>query len=165
MHQIMGTESQNNVMLNFQMLRISQVIDMEELFDLLHTIFCQRYILLFFIDNIITGFDNLFAHDGRHLGHLTAGLAPFHLTGKDIAGPVKFCGLSALAGDDQRCSGLIDQNRVNLIDDGIMKSPLNQLFFINNHVVSQVIKAQFVIRRIGNVTGVSCFSLFRCHAV
>ena len=164
-HQVMSPESQNNIMLDFQILRIGQIINMEELFDLLHAIFSQRYIFLFFIDNIISGFDNLFTHNGRHLRHLTAGLAPFHLTCKDITGPVKLCRLSALAGNDQRCSGLVDQDRVNLIDNRIVKSPLNQLFFINNHVVSQVIKSQLIIRRIGNIAGISCFSLFRCHTV
>ena len=89
-HQIMGPQRQDNIVLDFQMLCIRQVIDVEELFNLLHTVLCQRYGLFFFIDNIIAGFDDLFTHNGSHFRHLAAGLAPFHLPGKNIASPIKF---------------------------------------------------------------------------
>ena len=42
------------------------------------------------------------------------------LAGKQIADFIQFCGLSALSGNDKRCSGFIDQYGVHLVNDGIM---------------------------------------------
>ena len=72
-------------MLDFQVFRISQVLNMKELFDFLYTIFCQVDILLFFIDDKITSLFNILAHNGIHLTEFTTRLAFFQLTRKNIA--------------------------------------------------------------------------------
>ena len=164
-HQIVCSECKDNIMLDFQVLRISKVFDVEELLYFLHTIFCQVNCLLFLINNEITSLFDFFSHDGIHLGKLTACLTAFQLFCKNIAGFIQSCRLPALSGNDQRCSGLIDQNGIDLIDNCIMQSSLNQLFFINNHVISQIIKSKFIIRYISNIAIISLSSLVIVHLI
>ncbi len=56
--------------------------------------------------------------------------------------------------DDQRCSGLVDQDRVNLIDDGEVVTALDEVIQAHRHVVAQVIEAEFVVRAVGDVARV-----------
>ena len=67
-HEVIGPQSQDNIVLNLQILRICQVVDMEILLHLLNTLFCQVYHLVFFIYYKITSFLNLLTHDGIYLG-------------------------------------------------------------------------------------------------
>ena len=46
-----------------------------------------------------------------------------------------------------------------------MKLTLYKLLLINNHVVTQVIKAQLIIGDIGNITSICCTSLLRLHVI
>ena len=72
----MGTECKDNVVLDLQILRIREVVDMEECLDLLNTLFCQVYDFLFLIYDEIAGLGDLLAHDRVELvklaGFLTA---------------------------------------------------------------------------------------------
>ena len=63
------------------------------------------------------------------------------------------------AGDDQRRPGFVDQDRVHLVDDCEIERPLDHLVAAVFHVVAQVIEAQFVVRRIGDVAVVSVAAL------
>ena len=83
-HQIMCTKCQCDVMLDFQVLRISQIVQMEELLYLLHTIFCQVDVLFLLIYDKVSGFLNLFSHDGVDLRELSAGFTFFHLSCKNV---------------------------------------------------------------------------------
>jgi len=75
-HQIMRTQSKNNIMLNLQVLCIGKVVNVEELLNLLHAIFGQIYILLFLIYNKVSRLLNFFTHNSVHLGELSACLTP-----------------------------------------------------------------------------------------
>src|SRR5579862_6442140 len=55
---------------------------------------------------------------------------------------------------DQRRAGFIDQNRVDLVNDRVMQVALAQLVDFADHVVAQVIKAEFVVGAVGYVDGV-----------
>ena len=46
-----------------------------------------------------------------------------------------------------------------------MQSSLNQLFFIDNHVISQIIKSKFIIRYISNIAIISLSSLVIVHLI
>ena len=46
-----------------------------------------------------------------------------------------------------------------------MQSSLYKLFFVNDHVVTQVIKSEFVICHISDIAIISCTSLFIFHTV
>ena len=66
-HEVVRTKRKYDIVLDFKILRICKVLDMEELFYLFHTILCKVYDLVLLIYYEITGLvlDN--AHDGIHL--------------------------------------------------------------------------------------------------
>ena len=164
-HEVICTQGQDDIMLDFQILRIREVLNLEKSFHFSNTLLRQVDHFILFIDNEVSRFLLFHAHDGVQLGQILHVRAALHLFCQDIAGLVQLGGFPALAGNDQRGSGLIDQNGVNLIDDGIMQVTQHQLFLINDHVVSQVVKAQFIIGHIGNILGISGASFLRLHAV
>ena len=55
------------------------------------------------------------------------------------------------AGDDQRGTGLVDQDRVDLVDDGEVVAALDQLVLRPGHVVAQVVEAELVVGAVGDV--------------
>ena len=55
------------------------------------------------------------------------------------------------AGNDQGGAGLVDQDRVNLIHDREVVSPLDHPGKFGGHVVPEVIESEFVVRRVGYV--------------
>ena len=65
-----------------------------------------------------------------------------------------------MSGNDKRCSRFINQYGIDLIDDGIMQTALYQLVLADYHIVTQVIKSQFIIGNIGNVAVVGSLSFF-----
>ena len=152
-------------MLDLQVLRICQVLDIEEFLNLLDTLLSKVDNLIFLIYNEVTCLDNFLSHDGCHLSHLMAGLTTLQLLCKDIAHFVKLGGLAALSGNDKRCTCLIDQDGVDLIDDTVVKVSLNKLFFVDNHVVTKVIKTKLVVGYVCDIASVCRTALFRLHVV
>ena len=54
MHQVMCTKCKSNIMLDFQIFRISQVLNMEEILNLMNTLLCQIDDLILLIYNEVT---------------------------------------------------------------------------------------------------------------
>ena len=77
---------------------------------------------------------------------------------------VELGGIFALAGNDQRGPGLVDQNGVHLIHNGEGVFPLDQFLLINGHVVPQVVKAKLIVGAVGDVGGVALPALVGVHA-
>ena len=113
--------------------------------------FGQQYGVGFFIFGVITRhldhtfavrrlFANLQCQQRRQGIHLAVHLG------------VIFC----LTRDDERRTRLIDQNRVNLIDNGECKPTLYSLGWRVHHVVAQVIEAEFIVGTVSDVSGVGC---------
>ncbi len=63
------------------------------------------------------------------------------------------------AGDDQRCARLVDQDAVDLVDDGEAELPLDHVLQPVLHVVAQVVEAEFVVGAVGDVGGVGLAAL------
>ena len=164
-HQIVRAKCQNDGMLYLQILRIGKVINMEKFLDLLHTGFGQvDYLILLIYDKVTVLLLN-HAHDGIHLRQLLYIVAALHAPCKQIAHLIQSRGLSALTRNNQRCSRLIDQYRVHLVDDAEMQISQHQLLLVDYHVVTQIIKAELVVCHIGNITAVSLLTLLAGHAV
>ena len=161
----MCTKSQNNIVLDFQVFCISKVLNVEELLNFSHTVFCQVDTLIFFINDKVTCFFDFFTKNCIHLGELTACLTTLQLTCKNVTCFVKLCRLSTLSGNDKRSSCFINQYRVDFIDDGIFQSTLYELFFINNHVISQIVKSEFIVCYISNITVICCTTFVIIHTV
>ena len=58
------------------------------------------------------------------------------------------------AGDDERCPRLVDEDRVDLVDDREEVAALGLLLRRAGHVVAQVVEAELVVRAVGDVGGV-----------
>ena len=164
-HQIIGPQGQNNIMLNLQVLRIRQVFNLEKALHLGHALSGQVDHLILLVHDKVAGLFLLHAHDRIQLGQVFHIRAPLHLLGQDIAGLIELRGFSALPGDDQRGSRFIDQHRVHLVDDGVMQITQNQLLLVDDHIVSQVVKAQFIIRHISDILGIFRTPFLGFHAV
>ena len=152
-------------MLDFQILRICQVFNAEEFLYFVDTLLSQVDDLVLLIDNEVSGLDDLLAHDGCHLSHFPAGLTALQLFCQNITDFVETGRLSALSGNNKRCSGLINQYGVNLINDGIVQISLYKLFFVDHHIVTKVIKSQLVVGHIRDIARILGTSLVIFHGV
>ena len=126
-------------MLDLQILRICQIFNAEEFLYFMDTLLSQVDNLVLLIDNEISSLDDLLTHDGCHLCHFPAGFTALQLFCQYIADFVETGRLSALSGNNKRCSCLIDQHRVHLIDDGIVQVSLYKLLFVDDHVVTGIL--------------------------
>ena len=137
---------------------------MEKLLNFADTCFCKIDRLLFLIDYKISGLFCIFFHNSSHLGKFRLGTL-FKLTRKNIAEFIKSCRLTTLSRYYKRSSGFIDKNRVDLIDDCIIKASLYKLFLIDNHVIPEIIKSKFVIGYICDIRIICLTSLIAIHTI
>ena len=138
--------------------RVGQVFHAEEFFRFGDTGCGERDGTAFFIYNIVAVVVVL------HLFFIGLGKDQLPQAGDEkVRHFIELGGCLAFAGDDQRRPGLVDEDGVHLVHNGEAVSPLDQLFFINGHVVPQVIKAQFIVGAVGNIGGVGGFPLRRRH--
>src|SRR5438874_6532719 len=57
----------------------------------------------------------------------------------------------ALAGDDQWRARLVDEDAIDLVDDGEVQAPLDALRQVDRHVVAQVVEAELAVRTVRGV--------------
>ena len=57
-------------------------------------------------------------------------------------------------GDDQRCARLVDEDRVDLVDDGVVEIALHHVRQPKRHIVAQIVEAEFVVGAIGHIGGI-----------
>jgi hypothetical protein len=67
------------------------------------------------------------------------------------------------ARDDQRGPGLVDQDRVDLVDDRVVQRPLRLQLARRLHVVAEVVEAELVVGAVGDVAAVDVLSLAGIH--
>ena len=60
-------------------------------------------------------------------------------------------GVLHLAADDERRAGLVDEDRVDLVDDGEGVAPLHHVLAGHGHVVAEVVEAELVVGAVGDV--------------
>ena len=125
----------------------------QDLFDFLVTLLGNMHGAIFFIHRVIA-FLRFF------LGGLTTLFELFH----NILETLMQVGAFADgAGNNQWCTGLVDQNRVNLVDNGKELATLDLFLGGKGHIVAQVIKTEFVIGAIGNVGCIGLLLGYRVH--
>ena len=54
-------------------------------------------------------------------------------------------------GDDQRRARLVDEDRVDLVDDRVEVTALDEVLLAPGHVVAQIVEAEFVVRAVRDV--------------
>ena len=152
-------------MLNFQVICVCQVLNMEELLYLLHAICRQVDNLILLIDNEITCLFLNNAHNRIHFGKFRHILASHHLPCQDVACFIEAGRLAALPRNNQGRPGFVNQYRVHLINNGIMQIPLYKLLLINYHIITKVIKTQLIVRHIRDITGICRTALVVVHGI
>ena len=55
------------------------------------------------------------------------------------------------ARDDQRCAGFVDEDRVDLVDDGVDVAALSHRLAVARHVVVEVVETELRVRAVGDV--------------
>ena len=113
---------------------------------------------------ILDVFHALFQHaDGALLVvHLVVDTLA-HARGQLREDAVELGGTIYRAGDDERGTGFIDKNRVDLVHDAEVVAALHHIIEGADHVIAQVVKAQLVIGAVGNVAIVGSLALWRAH--
>ena len=161
LHDAVGFDGLVDVVGNGAVLRVGQVVQMEEFLRLLDAAGGEGAALALLVHHIV-GVDvggflllvvRLHHHEllqpgGEHLRHV-----------------VQLGGFLAHAGDDQRRAGLVDQDGVHLVHDGEGVTPLHLLGGVQRHVVAQVVEAHLVVGAVGNVGGVGFLALLLLHVV
>src|SRR5579871_3304489 len=80
----------------------------------------------------------------------------------DVVGVGGFLGS---ARDDERRARLVDQNRIDLVDDREIVRALDVVLEVELHVVAQVIEAKLVVLTVSDVAGVGGLAIGVAHAV
>ncbi len=119
------------------------------------TFFGQFNGALFFVNNKVAGCATLTAVDG---------FALLQLGYQQVNRAVHFRAVFRRARDNQWCTGFIDQNGVHLVDDGEVQVTLHFVFDRERHIVTQVIKTEFVVGTVNDVSGVGFTLLDIVHA-
>ena len=126
-----------------QHLRVVEVVDPQHLLDLGHALVGEGGRMGLLVEPEIAGlFDALRGLGGR------AGLE-----GRDqpVRDRVDLRVLLRRPRDDERRPGLVDQDRIDLVDDREMQVPLDARLRLELHVVAQVVEAELVVRAVGDV--------------
>ena len=67
--------------------------------------------------------------------------------------------------DDQRRAGLVDQDGIDLVDDGVGVAALHHLDALIFHVVAQIVEAELVVGGVGDVAGIGRLTVLVRQAV
>ncbi len=111
----------------------------------------ERRVVVLLVDPIVPGLLDVLLGIG-----LGAGLEPRNQLIRD---GVEAGVLLGRPRDDQRCPGLVDEDRVDLVDDREVKLSLDAGLDARLHVVAQVVEAELVVGSVGDVRGVALLAL------
>ncbi len=106
-------------------------VDAQPLLELLHAFFGDGDLTRLFVDCVVD-------------------IAPQtrHQLGETV---VMVGGFFRLSRDNQRSTGFIDQNVVHFVDDRVVQSPLYSLIRMHDHIVTQIVKPELIVRTIGDI--------------
>ena len=116
---------------------LEQAVLGQQLLGVLVTGFGEMNLMALLVDPVIALF--LLFHRPRQIGNDV------------LHAQVEVSMIFGLAGNDQRCPRFIDQDRIHFVDDGEIQATLDTLTGRIDHVVAQVVEAEFVVGAVGNV--------------
>ena len=160
-HHTAGLDGTVNIVAQGHVVGIGQVLNIEPCFGFLNAAFGQGAGLVLFVHNVITV--NLFI--GFHFVVQFNDDRLFQRFGKVVRALVHHAGIFALAGDDQRGTGFINQDGVHLVHDGVSMAALHHAGLVNHHVVTQVVKAKLVVGAVSNIRQVSLAAVLRLYVM
>ncbi len=143
LHQSLCSKGSHKAVGHFHIFRVIHILQTQYFLNLWHSTISRRYGFGLFIYGVVLPLLQLL----YSLSHADIGIS----------------GLGARTGNNQRSSGLINEDAVHLIHDGIVQVPLHHLIHIYYHVVTEVVKAKFIIGAKGNIATVGKFTLRKIH--
>ena len=168
--------------------RIGQIVDMEVLLRLLLSVRAEHRSICLFVDDIVRTQlrENLLIllRDRTVLGRILLVLlqllenalalrldvdlgvrfldaVALQAGYKGICLRIQIGGLVALSGNNQRGARLIDQDGVHLVDNRKCMSALYLILLIDRHVVAQIVKAELIVRTVGDIRLVHRLAILR----
>ena len=122
----------------------------EHRFDRLVAVFGQVDLLRLLVDRVVAGaiLLELALEPGNHL----------------VDADIQLGVLARRPGDDQRGTGLVDKDRVDLVDDRERELALHLVRVAERHVVAQVVEPELVVRRVDDIRGVGVALVLRVHS-
>ena len=154
LHEAPGLHGLVDVVRERGVLGVGEVLDVEELLGLLDALLGKGDGAVLFVDDVVAvvlvlqllvvggGEDLLFQPRDEEIRHL-----------------IQLGRFLALAGDDERRPRLVDEDGVDLVDDGECVPALDHLLLVDGHVVTQVVEAELIVGAVCNVGGVGCAAL------
>ncbi len=129
--QRLGLERLHEVVDELAVLGGVQVLDLERALDLVHALLARRDRLALLVDLVVVG-------HAQAAGDLRERV-------------VRVRRLLGRARDDQRRARLVDQDRVDLVDDRVGVRALDALVDVRRQVVAQVVEAELRVGAVGDV--------------
>ena len=154
-----------DVMVQLGVVCVRKGFDVERLLRLFDALGGQHDRAMLDVDHIVAALGLFDAGKLVRLADLLDILAAFQTAHKAVRVLVHLGALLAASADDQRRSGLVDQNRVDLVDDRVMQRTLHHAFLVDAHIVAQVVKAEFIVRSVGDVRAIRIAALVRIEIV
>ena len=143
--------------------RVPQVGDVQELFRVGHAGVGQGDVPGLLVDDVVAGLFEflaflrlLVARDARARDEFGDDLV-------DLV--VEVGGFLRGAADDEGRAGLVDQDRVDFVDDRVVVTALNIRLQLELHVVAQIVEAELVVGAVGDVGGVGLLPVTVHHVV
>ena len=100
---------------------------------------------------LVLAFGDQLLRVGDQLGHQIALQVEQILDGSPVLLEHLVVAFGDGTGNNQRSPGVVDQHRVDLVDDGVVMLALHEVFGRRGHVVAQIVEAVFVVRAEGDV--------------
>ena len=129
---------------------IHEVVNAEILLGFLYAVGEQRCGLCLFINDVVGGKIVLFLL-GIHLDHLVGSHGACQL----VRSLVQVGGLVAASGDDKRSPRFVYKDRIDFIDDREVHFALHLILLAYAHIVTQIVKAEFVVCSVCYIAGIS----------
>ena len=148
-------------MLEFRISRVGVLLDAEGLLDGLDACCRDGDVLLLLVDDEVSRLCSLVAHHGLDPVELGRFLALLHGFCNPVAHRVYLRYVITFSRDDERCSRLVDEDRVNLVYDGIFESSLYRIRLSSCHVVAEIVEAKLRVGHVCDVCGVLVLSPVR----
>ncbi len=153
LHYASCSKSIVNIVHKLNVLRVAYICNTEMSLRFFDAVCSQNRAFCLFVNNIIL--DNILIRFFR-IEFLYA--ITFKLANKTIRSAVHIAALLALSGNDKGSSRFVYKYAVYLVNYCESVPALNEMLFVNDHIVTQIIEPEFVIGSIGDVSSISLFT-------
>ena len=133
-----------------KLVRLQRIVDVMDDRDVFHVVERLALQKVCFAQKVFELFRAVFREVGRALFFIDLVIFRRQQRNEPVDGVVEIRAVIERAGNDQRRTGFIDEDRIDFIDDREEVSALDHLVALVLHVVAQIIEAEFVVGRVSD---------------